>query len=82
MMPMANLCLQKYVNGRLVSRLCIQGEYERVRHTYEPEYVLSEVNSCNLCPTYPPENGGIDREELKRIVREILIELREEDARA
>jgi hypothetical protein len=80
-MPMANVCLQKYVNSTLVSRLCVQGNIDDLEDEYHEDegYVLSEVGSCDLCPTYPP--GPIDREDLKRIVREILRELEEESRR-
>jgi hypothetical protein len=45
----------------------------------EAGYELLEVSSCDSCPAYPP--AGIEREELKRIVREILRELEEESRR-
>jgi hypothetical protein len=59
-----------------VSRLCIQGDiFHLSREFPRPEYELSVVSSCDLCPTYQPATGEIDREELKRVVREVLREL-------
>jgi hypothetical protein len=73
---MSYVCREKYVNDTLVSRLCMEGDIALKRHEFpSPEYVLSVVPSCDLCPTYPP--GPIDREELKRIVRDIVRELRD-----
>jgi hypothetical protein len=40
-----------------------------------PDYALSEVSSCDLCPTYPPATGEIQKEQIKPIIEEVLREL-------
>jgi hypothetical protein len=78
-MPDTNICQVKYANGKVVSRLCIYGN----KLFLEPDFprtegwVLSEVSSCQSCPTYPTAIDDIGREELKGIVREIVRELKD-----
>jgi hypothetical protein len=78
---LANICREKYVNGNLVSRVCMQGDMFFLKDDFPPpNYELSEVSSCDSCPTYPPATAEIQKEELKPIIREILRELLAERA--
>ena len=75
-MAVTNICREKYVDGKLVSRICIQGDIFFLKSDFpRPNYELSEVNSCDSCPTYPPATAGIDKDELKAMLKEILKEI-------
>ena len=75
-MAETNLCREKYVNGKLVSRLCIRGDIFFLKSDFpRPDYELSEVASCDSCPTYPPATAENEKEELKAMLKEILKEL-------
>jgi hypothetical protein len=75
-MAATNICREKYVDGKLVSLICIQGDIFFLKSDFpRPNYELSEVNSCDSCPTYPPATAGIDKDELKAMLKEILKEI-------
>ena len=71
-MSVETICKEKYIDGKLVSRLCIKDNLFTLQSQFRPpDYELSEVSSCDSCPTYPL--GGENQiEELKDTLKEIL----------
>jgi hypothetical protein len=77
-MAESNLCREKYVDGKLVSRICIRGDIFFLKSDFpRPDYELSVVSTCDSCPTYPPASAEIDKDELKAMLKEILKEILE-----
>jgi hypothetical protein len=68
------ICKEKYdINGRLVSRLCILGDFFFIKNEFKPPtYEVSRVSSCDSCPTYPLVADENQIEELKDMLKEIL----------
>jgi hypothetical protein len=64
------VCVQKFVGGVLVSRVCATDKPwpERSDEKYDI------VSSCTECPPFPTI-GTIQKEELKAMIKEILAEL-------
>lgn len=64
------VCIQKFVGGVLVSRVCATSEPfpRRADEKYD------DVSSCTECPPFPTV-GTIQKEELKAMLKEILAEL-------
>jgi hypothetical protein len=72
-MSVETICKEKYVDGKLVSRICIKGNLFTLQSQFRPpDYELSEVSSCDSCPTYPLVAGENQIEELKDMLKEIL----------
>lgn len=72
-MSVETICKEKYVDGKLVSRLCIKGNLFVLQSQFRPpDYELSEVTSCESCPAYPPATTGFDKDELRAWIKEIL----------
>jgi hypothetical protein len=75
-MPDTDICKEKYIDGKLVSRVCIKGNLFFLKDEFRPPtYELSEVSSPALCPVYPPATAGIDEEKIKYIAKEIAKEI-------
>jgi hypothetical protein len=67
------VCKEKYQDGKLVSRLCIEGDIFLKNDYPRPQYELSQVDSCDKCPTFPTANG-LSRDEVISLIYEILRE--------
>ena len=75
-MPETDICKEKYIDGKLVSRVCIRGNLFFLKDEFRPPtYELSEVSSPALCPVYPPATSGIDEDKIKDIAKEIAKEI-------
>ena len=75
-MPDTDICKEKYLDGKLVSRVCIRGNLFFLKDEFRPPtYELSEVSSPALCPVYPPTTSGIDEDKIKDIAKEIAKEM-------
>jgi hypothetical protein len=75
-MPDTDICKEKYIDGKLVSRVCIRGNLFFLKDEFRPPtYELSEVSSPDLCPVYPPANVGINEDQIKYIAKEIAKEI-------
>lgn len=72
------ICKERYSGDKMISRLCIEGnEFElniMKRDFKPPEYELSLVGSCDNCPIFPTPSPAIDKDELKKVIREVLRE--------
>ena len=72
-MAETDLCKEKYIDGKLVSRICIRGDLFFLKDQFRPPtYELSVVSSCASCPPYPPATSGLDEDKIKYIVKEIV----------
>jgi len=75
-MPDTDICKEKYIDGKLVSRVCIRGNLFFLKDEFRPPtYELSEVSSPALCPVYPPATPAIDEDKIKDIAKEIAKEI-------
>src|SRR5688500_19422106 len=75
-MPDTDICKEKYIDGKLVSRVCIRGNLFFLKDEFRPPtYELSEVSSPALCPVYPPAIAGLVEEKIKFIVKKIAKEI-------
>ena len=75
-MPDTDICKEKYIEGKLVSRVCIRGNLFFLKDEFRPPtYELSEVSSPALCPIYPAATAGIDEDKIKDIAKEIAKEI-------
>jgi len=69
------ICKEKFIDGKLVSRLCIEGDLFFLKNEFSrPTYELSEVSSPNLCPVYPLTTE-IDEDKIKDIAKKIAEEI-------
>jgi hypothetical protein len=67
------ICKEKYQDGKLVSRLCIKGDIFFLKHEFaRPEYELSQVESCEQCPVFPPPAKEMTMDEVKDLIRNTL----------
>jgi hypothetical protein len=68
------ICKEKYVNGILVSRLCIQGDLFFLKNEFpKPNYELSAVDSCDQCPAFPtPSLETNSRDEIQKAVKYVF----------
>lgn len=75
-MPDTDICKEKYIGGKLVSRVCIRGNLFFLKDEFRPpNYELSEVSSPVLCPVYPSATSGIEEDKIKNIAKEIAKEI-------
>jgi hypothetical protein len=73
---MPTYCREKYIDGKLVSRLCILDDRDlfMVKSDYPaPQYEIAQVSACDACPTFPT-GSGISREEIISLIEQILRE--------
>jgi hypothetical protein len=73
-MPEGLVCKEKYEGGKLVSRLCIKGDIFFLKQDFpRPQYGLSEIESCEQCPVFPPPTGqGVSKDEIKNLIEDTL----------
>ncbi len=72
-MPQGLVCKEKYEDWKLVSRLCIKGDIFFLKKDFpRPQYELSEVESCDQCPVFPPAGQDTSKEEIKNLIGDTL----------
>jgi hypothetical protein len=75
-MSVETVCKEKYVDGKLVSRICIKGNLFNLKNEFRPpDYEISEVSSCDSCPAYPPATTELQKDEIRAWLKEILKDL-------
>ena len=73
---MPTYCREKYIDGKLVSRLYIldDRDFSMLKSDYPPpQYEIAQVSACDACPTFPSANGA-SREEIISLIEQILRE--------